>query len=162
MSALEQLLASEQARRPVRVGWGTREQAAWAFDLDALNAAARELELRWSVIVGCAEYPAGRTGGRQSNERDEGQWVHKIRVRRRGGAGEASRTLWHELAHCAQAERLGVDEFDRQYDAHGRKGAAYWSNPFEVEARAYEARAADRPLVAWVEHDAYDRGEFDE
>lgn len=71
---------------------------------------------------------------------------------------QASRTLWHELCHAMQSEQaiaaLPVGASPREcYDAwttceeRGR-GVAYLAKPIEVEAREYEAFAAEMPLVS--------------
>ena len=61
-------------------------------------------------------------------------------------ADEASRTLWHELSHCAQSDRGVVG------GTKALSPEAAWNDPREVEARAAEAHHDShwplvRPLV---------------
>lgn len=70
---------------------------------------------------------------------------------------QASKTLWHELAHAMQAERAcktaGVSPTDRaallawSATPERAKGTGYYKKPIEVEARAHENYAATRPLA---------------
>lgn len=135
--ALERWLAREQ----VRVGWRTAVDPDWGFDLDAIRAAVRELGLREPVQVGCAEYANGRWSGMYSHDADEG---HRVRIGRRLSAEQASRTLWHELAHAAQRER-GSTGGTRHLARRDR--AAYESDWREVDARAHEANHDRLPLT---------------
>lgn len=142
-------VATERANAQVSVGWQTRIAPVWAFDLDAIGHAARERGITWPIVVGCAEYPRGQWGGMHDAERIPAApgWRHRISVRRAGSDVAANRTLWHELAHCEQAERLGVEWFHEDYMRYGRKGAGYRTNPYEIEAREWEKLAAGHPLV---------------
>lgn len=124
-------------RSPVRIGWRTRIEPAWSFDLDALACAANELGLTCQVVVGCVEYPRGRWGGMYSHE----QGVHRIRVRRAHTAEKASRTLWHELEHARQHEA------GRTAGTSSLRGQAYMQHPDEVDARAREAEHDRLPLA---------------
>lgn len=138
-------LLAELANARVTIGWQTRIPPAWTFDLDAIGAAANELGIAWPIQVGCANYANGRWSGMHSCEHDRAP--HIVRVGRLLGTHDASRTIWHELKHAEQAERLGVETYDREYARYGRKGPGYRSNPFEHEARECEARATAHPLV---------------
>lgn len=126
----------------VRIGWRTRVEPTWAFDLDAIERAADLLELTRPIVVGCIE-------GRNNTDGRAGERVfgHRICVRRALSAHDASATLWHELAHAQQAER--TPDFDREYERAtvGRGRAAYLANKYEVAARRMEARAGHHPLT---------------
>lgn len=121
----------------VRVGWTTSRPAAWAFDLDAIRQAARELGVTGEVEVGCAEYANGRWAGMHSVHRG----VHRIRVGRTLSAEDASRILWHELTHAAQWDRGERHSTREVLRDEGRD--AYMTHPAEIEARANE-REHDR------------------
>lgn len=127
----------------VRVGGYTNTPPAWEFDVDAIEAAARSLRLRRPIIVACARYPTGRWQGMASYANG----AHDLHVGCALTADQASRTLWHELTHAQQRERLG-DRYWREYmAAGGRTGPGYHANRFEHEARANEPRATLEPLV---------------
>lgn len=126
----------------VRIGWRTRLQPAWSFDLAAIERAADLLGLTRPIVVGCIE-------GRRNTDGRAGEraFGHRICVRRTLSAHEASATLWHELAHAQQAER--TPDFNREYDraTHGRGHDAYLANRYEAAARRMEARAGHHPLT---------------
>jgi hypothetical protein len=139
-------LTKVREHEQVTLAWSTRLAPVWEFDFDAIRDVANELGVRWPIRVGCAEYARNRKQGLHSCERDRAP--HVITIGRTLDSADASRMLWHELTHAAQAERLGVDEFDRQYKAAGgHKGAGYRHNHFEREARAAEQLAHVTPLV---------------
>lgn len=125
--------ALEQPR--VSVGWSTREQPAFWFDVRAIERAAERLGVVGPIQVGCAEYANGRWSGMYSNERG----VHKIRVRRGSSARDASRTLWHELTHAAQHSRGDNLRSGMSTSARSRLSERdYAQLPGEAEAIANE------------------------
>jgi hypothetical protein len=81
---------------------------------------------------------------------------HKIMVKAWRTAEQMGRTLWHELAHAAQAERAarerGAVSFTdaaiarNQYRERSR-GVGYRDKAHEVDARAHESLNDDLPLA---------------
>jgi hypothetical protein len=120
----------------------------WEFDLDAITAAARELGLQAPVVAHRAVL---------DGPRGEYWWTpgaggyHNLCVRHTLEPDEASEVLWHELGHAWQRER------DGQTAQTGRLGGGeeYRSHPLEVEARTFERRAADHPLVRLLPQQAH-------
>lgn len=138
--------------------WRTRKACAWEFDLDAIERAGRELGLRLPVglaVVEAGGYWQTTDGAHRVKTADRGEHAHGITVRRSVDAERASRILWHELTHAAQAEAhpTGPHRFYREaYAVHSRArvgayGGAYRANPFEVEAREAEANHERLPLA---------------
>src|SRR4051794_32581654 len=95
---------------PVKVrGSGRR----FRVNADAIANAVRRLALQHPVVISVVEM--GTFDGRYVGFRDG---THRISVRKRSSWRRASATLWHELAHARQAERLGgFDGFDARWDA---------------------------------------------
>ena len=80
--------------------------------------------------------------------------VHRIQLRPADTAEDASRTLWHELAHAMQAERSlsgasngigAVGVFAKAVRAEA--AIPYKRRPSEIEAREYEAFHDEMPLM---------------
>ena len=140
---MQELLASfaTPAPPPVRVGWRTRLEPEWTFDVDAIEHAARELGVTSPVVVGAVEYRRGRWGGMHRVERGE----HRISVPRWQTPEEASRVVWHELSHAAQHDR-GVKGGTKAV-ARAYGWGAYMADPREVEARDAEANHERLALV---------------
>jgi hypothetical protein len=114
---------------------GTTGQAqeGWEFDYTKIDIALNFLGVAHRVKLGF------KTGIYKYGQHDSFYDRHDIRISTYMDIEDANETLWHELIHAMQAERLyrekGVPiyEFGKVYnDAMGRK---YRSNPFEVEAR---------------------------
>src|SRR3954452_15910642 len=84
--------------------------------LDAVAGALRELGLQHPVAISVV--PMGNFDGRYIGLKNG---VHRISVRARSSPRRASWTLWHELGHAMQSERLGSGEaFAQQWDAEAR------------------------------------------
>jgi hypothetical protein len=137
---------SAPPRDRVRIAWRCALEPDWRFDLEAIERAADSLGLERPIEIGCIE-GRRRTDGRHRTDKG----AHRISVRRTLSAGEASRTIWHELAHAQQGERIGPD-FYGPHGAYerampGRGHAAYLANPYEIEARRMEARHNAHPLT---------------
>jgi hypothetical protein len=141
----------------VGLAWKCRKPQTWAFDFEAIAEAARELGIERPIVVGIVE-AGGRTQTTHGAHRvktmiHDGTTgpVHSVTVRRTCTAEQASQTLWHELAHAMQAERHGDPH--TFYAAYAREGGAgsygtaYERNPYEVEARSFEANAERLALV---------------
>lgn len=89
--------------------------------------------------------------------------VHVIEVRRHFSPREASQTIWHELKHAQQVERLGgyrqfEQAYDKQLAALGDVNVTkprkltrtekqkFYTMPLEAAARKFEARHSKLPL----------------
>lgn len=57
----------------------------------------------------------------------------------------SSRTLFHELVHIVQYEKLGLAEFAARYVRGFLSGGSYEANPMEINANQLEERFAARP-----------------
>lgn len=133
----------------------------WRLDRAALREAIEFLGLTLPVTIkptatrGGGGYGAHRLRARSGKffrnpALDTAQGLgHHITVNNKLTPAKASETIWHELAHAMQAERLiakmpAATERE-QYIAWGRvdRGTAYERKPIEVEARSYEQHAAE-------------------
>lgn len=121
-------ILADFAAPPVRVGWRTNAPPSWDFDLDAIQRARELLGVTRPVVIGCVNARRRWTG----MHHDEGA-THRITVAHWHTPEGASRTIWHELSHAAQADR-GVPGGTSQL-----RGRAYDMDPREVEARAAES-----------------------
>jgi hypothetical protein len=103
------------------------------FDAGACIKAVTVLGLKASVQV---KWSAGQRRLGSHRWRDG---VHVITVSTYSDAERASKTLWHELAHAHQVERIGWETYYPAYKAYGKSGTkGYKSNPYEVEASKIE------------------------
>lgn len=92
----------------------------------------------------------GRAGRVRGNYRRDHSG-HRIMLKSYLEPAQASRTLWHELAHAMQSERAG-SVWNWNTVANERKPGSsrrirYAVRPIEVEAREYEQYAEACPLV---------------
>lgn len=134
----------------------------WRIDPDALDAAKDFFGLKLPVYVRrSAGYrtqgthrlmpgwraPAGVSGSTSS-------YYHHLTITGKSSADDASRTIWHELTHCWQAERAmaearergaSVAEQARAWSTADERSRAipYSDRPCEVEARSYEDFASE-------------------
>lgn len=76
--------------------------------------------------------------------------VHVITLSTYMDAKQCSFTLWHELTHCAQCEREGLEKFNAKYRQAGGKGAGYRTNRYEVEANETAEAMEDEPLAKQI------------
>lgn len=110
-------------------------KAGAQFNRGQVLIAVSRIGLQWPVRVRWA----GGIHTRGGHNFKEGE--HRITISTFLNAEQISQTLWHELAHALQCERLGsMEEFRRQYRSYSGWGysAAYRENPFEVEARQFQ------------------------
>lgn len=119
---------------------------AFRVDEKALAKAVKHLGIKKPVTV---KFVGGtrRQGCHMMRWND-----HVIHLNRAAGAGSAGRTLWHELRHAEQAERLGRDEFNEQYRKE-QASRGYRRNKFEREARETEDMNDSLPLCLAVSAD---------
>lgn len=131
-----------------------KSKAGWTVDAVALGRACNMLHITRRVLIRYTTVKSGSHAGKHGDHFDTEhvEHFHRILLEQRHKLASANRTLWHELAHCVQSERLGVREFNRQYwNATGLLG--YHHNPFEVEAREYSIKyAPEYPLIVEVTH----------
>lgn len=102
--------------------------------------------------------PTVRTvGSRVYGAEHTNKLVHRITIKSWRSAEEASRTLWHELAHAMQAERV-LATLPTGYNAKEAlnawgacadfgRGVAYERKPVEIEANEYESFHDEHPLT---------------
>jgi hypothetical protein len=115
----------------------------WAISPRAFSTALDDLVLRRFVHV---RYSAGRECVGSHRVTLPGE--HLITLSQRETVEEASKTLWHELAHALQAENyeLRGGRFHKFYTeeykfAKGGRGASYRNNAYEIKARFMEERS---------------------
>jgi hypothetical protein len=126
--------------------WGEQRQlltlpsrAPWQFDREMIERAIAELEITGDVHVSLSV--GTRTFGTH-----RGGSHHSITLSKLLSADQAGETLWHELTHAAQSERLGDDTFERLYRMQNG-GVGYRGNRFEREARSNQKRHYSEPLI---------------
>lgn len=88
----------------------------------------------------------GRYGATAGNYRFAGGH-HDIMLKSYLTPEQASSTLWHELTHAMQAERVGATIGAWADYRRGQKGTTYYNKPMEREARAMSATMKDCPLT---------------
>jgi hypothetical protein len=136
----------------IKLSPAPKSHAGWTVDAVALGRACNMLTLKRQVLIRYTTVKKGTHAGKHFDrfESEHDEYYHRILLEQNRRLESANRTLWHELAHCVQSERLGVREFDKQYwDYHYSVG--YHNNPFEVEARSYSEQYADKyPLIVEV------------
>jgi hypothetical protein len=116
----------------------------WRLDANALERARRTLNLKLPVIV-TTNSREGDTNG--TYEFQARQQRHKVMLKSYLTPESASRVLWHELTHAAQAERAGSFVKWMVYCAEQQQGWCYDERPMELEARAAEITFANRHLT---------------
>lgn len=154
----------ERGRIPVKVERGDYRHAEasaapgdrWHLDHGAIREACEYFGLDWPVDIKLTGRQGGRYGAHTIYPNRHG---HFITVKRWLSAEQASRTLWHELTHAAQVERVAaragatapreVATAWRASPERG-KGTSYLRKPSEVEAREHEALHDTLPLTKEV------------
>lgn len=127
-------------RKQQRVA-ATKAAGGFTIDRKALAAAIEQLGLKLPVKI---RYNA-RVGGTQGNYRLR-NGNHDIMLKSYLTPEQASSTLWHELTHAMQAERVGgTSEVWNSYSLEQRR-YSYSIRPIEIEARQMSKIMADVPL----------------
>jgi ornithine carbamoyltransferase len=130
---------------------GTLEQAqeGWVFDYRKIDKALDFLKISHRVRLGF------KAGIWKYGDHDSFSGTHKIKVSTYLEIEDANESLWHELVHASQAERLwrqsGVPiyNFYKAYEnAMGESGRKYLDNTFEIEARFYASRYKKMALLS--------------
>jgi hypothetical protein len=158
----------------VKAQRSAQPRGGFRIDQAKLAEAIDLLGLEWPVKIA----PNAKDGGSHGNHqiRYEGTQIkggrihgldnpaatpyHRVMVKSYLTAEDASRTLWHELAHGMQAERCAkAAEATTAREIHtawnlvlsdkdgDNRGVNYFAKPIEIEAREYEAFAADCPIA---------------
>lgn len=130
---------------------GTLEQAqeGWIFDYTKIDKALDFLKISHRVRLGF------KAGIWRFGDHDCYQGFHKIKISTYLDIEDANESLWHELVHASQSERLlrevslPITRFHEAYNrAMGPRGSAYLDNAFELEARYLANRYKKMALLA--------------
>lgn len=128
--------------------------SSWVLHTSALRQAVASLGITHSVMVKQTGHRGGRRGAHSLRRDAQGRVYSHITVKSWLDPAQASRTLWHELAHAMQAQRAMDDNPHvdpliawKAVRASTSGGITYRDKPIEIEARSYEHRADDLPLA---------------
>lgn len=157
-------------RQQARVA--TRPRGGWTLDRPALAEAIELLGIKLPVEIkqtggqpGVGRHgahglrPSGGSvriqGGRCYNTDTATGIGHHITVKSWLTPDEAGRTLWHELAHCAQSERVmnrlpdsaTIRDCIMAWHRAYRNGVSYEHKSWERDARDHEPMNDDLPLA---------------
>lgn len=137
-----------------------RENGSYRINQRAVNDAIQFLGIKLPVRIRYSSKVGGTRGNhlpQKSGGRIQGPAFHNIMLKSYLDAEQASKTLWHELAHAMQFEREAVAAGIRMTDPQARvhwyevkqkdRGIGYRNKSYEVEAREYETFAATDPLA---------------
>jgi hypothetical protein len=119
-------------------------KAAGGFRID--RAALREA-CEFLGITGNVEVRFNARAGRTNGNYRRRYGKHDIMVKSYLTPAEASKTLWHELAHAMQAERVEAEGGEWGTHSRAQRRWSYSVRPIEVEARSYEQYAEALPLA---------------
>ncbi len=111
----------------------------WKLSYTNLKKAKAELSISRPVHVKQTSRQGGRRGAYAFRAGE-----HCITVKSYLTPEQASRTLWHELAHAMQAERSGSEA---AWAANSDRKGPYSKRPIEIEARSYEHNASRIPIA---------------
>lgn len=133
---------------------GDRAIQGWYLDQNAILEAMDKLGIERRVAI---RLQTGKwQKGRHRIARKDGS--HKITIPRNTSFAHATYTIWHELAHCMQAERWVNENPNRNihswhwddYKAvDGEWGETYRGNLYEKEANRIAEENADFHLVVF-------------
>lgn len=110
----------------------------FAVDFGAVDQAKAELGIEETVWIAIEPVEVDSWGW-YSCDNDKGHHLIVLNSLRRRSARQMSKTLWHELRHAQQAERVGLEHFHRWSNNNGER--------CELEARQTEANHDRLPLV---------------
>ena len=130
-------MASSSSRRK-KPGKDPRWPYAWEVIPDALEEARRMFGLRRKVRVYHRAFK--RMEGSYDGLNEYGEHMIAIAVDLR--SDYASRTLWHELWHAAQAERMGYAEFMDTYETQRMTNGVSWNEVYKGSGSALRAYRA--------------------
>jgi len=116
----------------------------WDFDVDVIREFLEALGIKWDVRI---RYSGAKNGGGMMTVKhdENGNWYHHIVISQWGDLEYQNETLIHELIHAMQFERVGVEQFNRDYRKYQRSGKHYLErNPYEVEAESLCKKFAEK------------------
>lgn len=118
------------------------------IDIEAVRQACVELGIERPVAIKRANGTGTRGCYRPAIDPKHGQ-MHSITLSTYSSAYGASRTLWHELVHCAQVEKLGLASLIQGAAklSETSKTVGYAHSPYEAEAIRVAAANANRLLT---------------
>lgn len=131
---------------------GDRARGGWYFDQDQILEALVELDIKIPVrlkfMTGIYRY------GTHYNRKE----YHLVTINQTLGPASANATIWHELAHCMQAERwaerTGRDikgwHWEDYKAVDGEHGQRYMGNKYEIEARQLSEDKSEIHLVIFA------------
>lgn len=131
---------------------GGKSKAGWYLDQDAILEAIDQLGIKLKVRV---KFQTFKRRGRGTHY-IEFDRTHLITVDQLSSIESANFILWHELAHCMQAERWANEDSRRDiFNWHsddykavdGEWGNSYRGNAYEIEANRIGHENADFHLV---------------
>jgi hypothetical protein len=121
----------------------------WQFDWAQVRGAMADLGIRNDVVIRITT-GSRRHGSHRVKKLPGGGFEHSLTISRHFNRESASRTLWHELAHVMQSERLADPTTMYAVGSAYRtenESVGYRNNRFEIEARSYEVYDSQRRLV---------------
>lgn len=129
----------------------------WKINELQLQKAIEEFDLRWPVRIKLTGHKGGRYGAYWLRyDWAKETFYHHITVKRWLSKHAAGQTLWHELTHAKQAERI-AERSPREHpifawdEARKREaGGPYRDRISEKEASANEIRQDKRSLTIYV------------
>lgn len=119
-----------------------KREGGFTLDRRAIREACVFLDIDYSAVKLRLN---GRVGPTNGNYRRRG-YEHNIMLKSYLTPEQASQSLWHELAHAMQAERVERDGGTWHAYASAQRRWSYSTRPIEVEARSYEQYAEELPL----------------
>lgn len=114
----------------------------WQLNYAALRDAKKELGLTLPITV----RKNGRQGSTNATYRLKPEG-HHIVVKSYLTRQEATESLWHELQHAQQAERVGATAAAWKAEHDRQKKWPYKKRPMEIEARRTAAANAHKSLT---------------
>jgi len=144
--------------KPWAAKWTPPADSGWRLNEANLVKAIEFLGLTRRVEIKQTGHKGGRRGAYYlktgASERSADMY-HRITAKSWLPPAQASRTLWHELTHAMQAERILAsnpratsDEVWKIWRSEYWDGTGYEHKPHEIEANAYaDDFAAELPLA---------------
>lgn len=122
----------------------------WKLNRENLAEVVAFFNIQLPVTIKQTPHRGGRFGAHQLRSAYP-EPVHHITVKSWLSPEQAGQTLWHELCHAMQSERVCLDgDFSNVLAAWRRtpeRRGAYERRPIEIEARSYESFNDELPLA---------------
>jgi hypothetical protein len=117
--------------------------ARWEVDDYQLARACRMLDIRWPIKITRTSSTVHRGQHRVGCKREANDPIHYITVEKTATLRQASKTLWHELAHAMQSERhVRQLEDEGNVFAEPHEKCQVWVSATQ---RRHKIRYAERP-----------------